>query len=327
MRDQLARAAVRLYPRHVRDRYGEEISGLLAASHAPGRDLLNVVWWAVGEHVAAFSFSRLARAVLRLAGLALLPLVTAAAWLMLSTVGLIIGRVSIVFGEVAEAWFLALYFGVPAAVLVPLAVVAGRRWGRGWPAARSVVLVPACLAAGAVGVVSIPQAGVVMGERWQGSAAAIGVWFAGLVAVGIGYRWMSGRAQVASGIGYRWMSGRAPAAEPDGERRMSRRVPGWLVWVCLAVAAFVVLDVAHVVYLRSVFTGTQAPWAEAPLWFPLALVGQDSGDSLAGRSLLDTLKALPHVLTVMTVFTLAWFKRPRPAPTGVVKNSQDLVAA
>lgn len=59
-------------------------------------------------------------------------------------------------------------------------------------------------------------------------------------------------------------------------------------------------------YLGVTFPRSMAPWSEAAFWFPVALTGMDGNSPLAGTLLHDTFKELPQVLTVMTVFTIAW---------------------
>jgi hypothetical protein len=64
------RVLLALYPKTVRDRYGDEIAQLLADSPTPVRDAFDVAWHALtarGEHAMTFTVHRLPRAVLAVA--------------------------------------------------------------------------------------------------------------------------------------------------------------------------------------------------------------------------------------------------------------------
>jgi len=181
-----------------------------------------------------------------------------------------------------------LHFAVPAAVIIPLATWIPWHLGSRSTLAHPVLVVPACLTIGALTIALLPEAGTVLGERPEGSTAAIAIWYAGIVAIG--------------------MAARALAAQ--------RRA--WRAFAFSAVMAFALLEVAIAAYLTITFSRNDAPFHEAFLWYPVGLVGMDGTSKLAGMLLHDTLKTLPQTLTVLTLFTLAWqiasTRRPQSTP-------------
>ena len=165
-----------------------------------------------------------------------------------------------------------------AALVVPVAAAAawwGRRIGNRSDLSRLDVVVPACLALGAVALASAPEAGVVLGEFWPASAAAIAVWCAGLIGVGMALRALAAREQFL------------------------------IVYAAALLGGFALLNLACAVYVLIALPATAAPRLNVLLWYPAAISGVDPGLVMdAPYQLADSVKQLPVVLTVATVLTL-----------------------
>jgi hypothetical protein len=65
-------------------------------------------------------------------------------------------------------------------------------------------------------------------------------------------------------------------------------------------------------------------WAWSPLWYPIALTGGEGLYFLEVWPAYDNAKYLPQVLTLLTVFVLAWQRRSQ---SDARTNPKDLVAA
>src|SRR5262245_50043553 len=113
------RFVLSLYPGHLRERYGDEIAGLLHRSHTPVRDLANVALCATAEHGGTLSMPQLGKASARVAGLAALPLAVVVLWAAAMSAGMVAGAV--VTGGHEGIWFYVPAFAVPAMLVLPLA--------------------------------------------------------------------------------------------------------------------------------------------------------------------------------------------------------------
>jgi hypothetical protein len=290
LRSWAIRLVLALYPRRVRDRYGEEIAGLLRRSPTPGRDLVNVALTAASEHAGTVTLSALAKGALRLLWLVALPFAVPGVWMMGIPLAAIafdiagLGTGSPGAGSLGTDGlpFIAATFIVPALIVFPAAVFLARRDGTGPSPVKPAAVVPVALAAGLLTLASIPGSGStpwqvwtnqdywpgpnsLIGERWDGTSVAVLTWLAGMLLIGA----------------------------------LRRRH-----WAVNAVLAFAVLDLAIAAYILNAFPDGMKPLAEAWLWYPVSLVSQEGFSGLAGGLLEDSLKMLPQTLTVLTVFIL-----------------------
>lgn len=185
----------------------------------------------------------------------------------------------------AERWLLILVLWLPAIVIFPLVLWLAWRLGRRSVLAWPVVLVPACLAFGC-----LPVVGLLFGERWEGSIPAILVWFAGMVAIGGAARLLASRS---------------------GGRR---------VFIYPPLMALALLDLAIAAYITIVFpiAGGKATFSDAFLWYTVSWVE-------GGSTVIETsLQFLPQVLTVLTMFTLAWQVASATQPRPVVEDADRI---
>ncbi|GAA1650092.1 hypothetical protein ACFQY4_23560 [Catellatospora bangladeshensis] len=287
MRARLARAVLALYPRRVRERYGDEIAGLLANSPRPWRDLADVARAALGERLsggrAALAQARARTVLWHLVRLMLMP-----AALTVVLVALMAATGPVLF--LADRWVDAergasvayALMVLPAALL---AWPAGLLLGRSTRLAAPWLAVPVTLALGLLAIAAVPGVGMVLGESLPGAAAAIAVWCAGAAALA---RWSATLSRV-----------RAAAARVFG--------------------TVLLLEAATIAYVLTALAPVRAPRHLAAWWFPSAISGVDPGlvDG-AYLQLSDAIKFLPAMLAVCTVFALTVTAvtrtRPQQAP-------------
>ncbi|MBV1850869.1 hypothetical protein [Catellatospora tritici] len=292
MRRRLSTLVLALYPRRIRDRYGDEIADLLRDSPRPWRDLADVTWCALGDRVShraeTITMARVRTTALR------------TAWLLASPAALTAVLVAFM-AMTGPALFLTERFtrvdqqavqSAYAAMVLPAAVLAGLlgAWTGRLGVARPWLAVPAAMAVGLVAIAAVPDAGQILGEHTGASATAIVLWAAGTAALA--------RLDLA-------------LRERGGPR-----------WAARTVGALVVLELATMTYVLVSLDPVRAPRQHALLWYPSAMTALDSGlvDG-AYLQLADVIKVLPAMLTMCTVFALtvtAWTREsartaPQPA--------------
>lgn len=273
------RLVLGLYPRRVRDRYGDEIAGLLRESPTPGRDLANVALTAATEHAGTVTMSAFGKGALRILWLVALPFAIPGVWMIGITHAAIV--LNLTGAGTDGMLFPAAAFIVPALIVFPSAVFLARRGGSDPRLVAPAVVVPVAFALGLLTLASIPGGGspwqvwtrqdslpgpnTLIGERWDGTSVAVLIWLAGMLLIGLARRWH---------------------------------------WAVQAILAFAVLDIAIAAYILNTFPPGMKPIGEAWLWYPVSLISQEGFSGLAGGLLEDTLKLLPQTLTVLTTFIL-----------------------
>ncbi|GHJ46819.1 hypothetical protein Cs7R123_41610 [Catellatospora sp. TT07R-123] len=277
MRRRLITLVLALYPRGIRERYGDEIADLLHDSTRPWRDLADVTWCALGDRVThraeTITMARARTTALR------------AAWLLASPAALTAVLVAFM-AAAGPALFLAERFTrvdehaahtAYAVMVLPTAALAALlgAWTGRRGVARAWLTVPVAMALGLVAIASVPGAGQILGEHTGASAAAIALWAAGTAAL----------ARLSP----------APGERGRGRWRRPAQVLGALAVLELATMAYVLISLDQV----------RAPRHYALLWYPAAMTNLDRGvvDG-AYLQLADVIKFLPAMLTVCTVFAL-----------------------
>jgi hypothetical protein len=271
----LVRAALALYPRGVRERYGAEIADLLAHSPAPVRDLADVTWCALTDRGGSLTVSQLRPHLTRLAGLLAAPLLFGLAMVALASVALTGLAALEDSGHLVDVRFVRVLL---AATVVPVGAIAvwlARRIGRGGRIAAPGFVVPAALALGIGTVASLPYLGGTLGEARAATLVSSACWCA------------------------------ATAALATGCGALIRRRRTGAAGIALVLGGLTVVDLACAVYL-SIAPSSADPHLLSTLGaYPALLVGVGSGPvgDPAGE-LAETLKGLPQVLTVCTAFAL-----------------------
>ncbi|MGA3523789.1 hypothetical protein [Melissospora conviva] len=265
-RARLARLLLAMYPRAVRDRYGDEIADLLARSSRPVRDLADVAWCALVEQGSLMSLPRLRARLPQVAKLLAVAPMLALVLLAATTVGLF-SAAAIDDGLVET--------GQAAAVVpvVVLAVLLGRRVSRGAATTGLLLCVPALLALGVLAMASVPGAGEALGENRAAVAVTLAVWWLLLTGLVVAVR------------------------------RLAARVPAPAVVPVAVLAGFALLGLAFTAY-GSAVTHANTDLA-AHLWYAGALTTYDFGLPGAAMELSEETKLLPALLTACTAFSLA----------------------
>lgn len=293
MRARLIRLALDLYPAAVRDRYGAEISELLAGSTQPWRDLADVGRAALGERLSEWRRTRTTASTLRGAGVQVRRL----AWIATVPWGLSLASMlvaTVLVGLVRFFGFLGVLPVTPTvdtiASVVAFAMVcaeaawfADRRARLARPVA-AVVTVPAALALGTVALLEL------LGTNPNGLTAAAVVWCAATAALGVASLFLARR----------------------GRRGLALVVP--------VVGGAVALDVSCAIWITAVHPVASA-WL-APIVWPVALSGlaRSSGGGIVGALsvpavlTLCTAYALPLVVSVKRVTQLTEDGPPHAAP-------------
>ncbi|GIJ27023.1 hypothetical protein Vqi01_21850 [Micromonospora qiuiae] len=286
MRARLIRAVLALYPAAIRERYGDEIAELLAASANPARDLADTARCALRDRLT-HQVETMTVAQARTAARTLIKLV--AAPLAFGVLLLFLWTTAGLLADVTGAHEAAPYGGTLALVLAAASMWWFGRWmARTERIVAAVVVVPAALALGVAGITAVPRVGEVHSEVRAGSLAAVACWAIG-----------------AAGLGW----------AVSVLLRHGRRAVGWLT---SGVGALLLLDAVTAVYVFTALPPERAPRHNAPLWYLSSMSGWDPGlvDG-AHRQLEDSIKMLPPMLTMCTVFLLAVLgvtaSRPRPA--------------
>lgn len=264
--------ALAMYPRAVRDRYGDEIADLLAQSPRPVRDLTNVVWCALIEQGSLMSMPELRSRAPRVAGVLAIPLLLGAALLAVASLSILI--VATIDAGASQG----LVETVTALAVIPVSAAAawlGWRVGREPSMASWLLFVPLLLALSIVALSSVPIMGEALGEDRAAVAMAVVVWCLLLTVIVVAVRRLASRIS--------W-----PAAA-----------------LIIIPAGLAMLDLTFVVYggIGS-FSNTESLY----LWYPGALAMYDFGSPGAATELSENMKALPALLTTCTAFTLAFAK-------------------
>jgi hypothetical protein len=279
MRQRLIDGALALYPRAIRERYGEEIVDLLAHSPTPVRDLADVTRCALTDRITrrteTITVAQARTGALTLVKLALAPPGFAFALVMLMAVaGPALNMMAALNLDVERAAPVA--YGI---LVVPVGLLAwwlGRRLGRTGTVPGAWAAMPAALAVGLLAVASVPGPRELLGETPSSSALATACWCAGIAALGLLLRALIDRGRVAA------------------------------AWLAGAAGGLALLTLATVAYVLSAIDAVRAPREYAPYWYLSTISGVDPGlvDN-AYLQLSDAVKLLPSVLTVCTVFAFA----------------------
>lgn len=278
MRSRLTRAVLAVYPRSVRDRYGDEIAEMLASSPRPVRDLADVAWCALADRREGFAVPHPRVRDLALVVLPIAPLAfTAAYFTALLALTILLGRATADGHEVMHLITNVVMLG-PMTIL---AVVWGRRLRRARPIAALSLVVPVALAGVLLALIAIAPGqdfyGLIASSSAAGVPGALAVvsWCAGLIALMLV----------------------TAALRKRGRHR--------LAFVVGVVGAFAVLDFSTVVHVIGLLDPHGAPRLHALLWYPAAISGVDSDLTLGSVDLVGTVGSLSVVLSVCTVFALA----------------------
>ncbi|MFE9960478.1 hypothetical protein [Micromonospora sp. NPDC005299] len=256
------------------ERYGDEIAELLAASDTPVRDLADTARCALRDRLIQRT-ETMTVAQAATAGFTLIKLVVAPfafgvlLLVLLSTAGLL--------ADVTGGHETAPYGYTLAVALAAASMWWFGRWmARSEPMVAAAVVVPVALALGVAGISAVPHVGDVLGEVRAGSLAAVVCWAVG-----------------ATGLGW----------AVSVLLRRGRRVAAWL---SSGMGALLLLDAVTAVYVVTALPPERAPRHDAPLWYLSTMSWWDPGlvDG-AYRQLEDSIKMLPPVLTMCTVFLLA----------------------
>lgn len=293
-RSRLVRMVLALYPRHVRDRYGAEITELLTHSPTPGRDLADVAWCALADRGASMTMSHARPHLLRLTGLLAAPLAFGIALATLAGFGIAVLGLLEGFGYQVGYQFANVMI---AASMVPVAVGTvwlARRTDRREQILAPTIVVPTALALGVVAVSSLPYLGQALGETWSATLVSSLCWCAATFALATGGAALMRRARIG------------------------------VAWMVMVLGGLAILELTCTVYVLLVHRSYGLPSLTAFGAYPVVITGIDPGliGDQAGQ-LAEALKGLPALLTVCTAFTLtlvisrAKRRHPtsKPAPT------------
>jgi hypothetical protein len=161
----LVTAVLAVYPPRVRERYGEEIAGLLHRSERPWRDLANVTWNAALERIGSVRGAPLRPYVVRMGALLAAPLLFYPALLVAlpvaailsGLVGALVGQGAVSFGSDTGLQASSQDGPSIATAVVVLAVVAtlcaltARQWTDALRVPALLLVVPTMLVLGACG--------------------------------------------------------------------------------------------------------------------------------------------------------------------------------
>jgi hypothetical protein len=273
------RAVLAIYPRAVRDRYGDEIAEMLANSPRPLRDLADVAWCALADRREHLTVPRLRVRDLALVTLLAAPVVfTAAYFTVLLALMVLLNRGSADRHEV-------MHLITNVVMLVPMAFLAfswGRQLRRVRPIAALNVVVPVALASIFLALLTVAPSHdfyglVASSSQSDGVPGALAVvsWCAGLIALAV-----------------------ATAA-------LRKRGRHQVAFVVAVVGAFVVLNLSTVLHVLSLLDAQDALRQYALLWYPVAISGSEFDLGRGSDLLVGTVGSLSVVLSVCTVFVLA----------------------
>jgi len=278
MRAVLIRLAMAIYPAAVRERYGAELEDLLAHSTRPWRDLADVGRSALGEQAATWTWDRTRPQLRRIAWLAAAPLWFGATALVLGVCGLMITAMyardsghDVSPAAVGGPIMLGV-LGACAAI-VAVAVPMPRQHRLVAPA----LTVPASLAAGVLGIASVPVAGDALGGARATTVLWTLGWFAVMLALGVTITVLLRRGRTGAAVAVLGAGGLGPLG---------------LTFVLYAMAA------PHLAALISALPadtgGVGAPPAST----------SDVGTLLADTGSVGAFAGLPAMLALCTAFTL-----------------------
>ncbi|TDC69127.1 hypothetical protein E1193_30755 [Micromonospora sp. KC606] len=275
MSPRLIRGLLALYPRLVRERYGDEIADLLTHSSRPVRDLADVAWCALTDRREHFTVHRPCIAKSTMVKLLAAPAIFGMALLIA------LSAVLMVFNNIdnARTGYQSIAIASAATVL-PVALLAvrwGRSIGRRGAIAAPGLVVPAALATVVTALwvlPSIPLSGESLGASLVATLPATVTWCVG----------MSVLITVTARL----------------------RGRGVLSAVVTVAGGYLVLELSTIANVLSVLDAQAAPRQDALLWYPATITGYDPGLVMGTNDMLhDAVGILPAVLTICTVFALA----------------------
>ncbi|MFC7247120.1 hypothetical protein ACFQO7_31985 [Catellatospora aurea] len=279
MSPRLVRGVLAVYPRSIRERYGDEVADMLVHSPRPARDLADVAWCALSDRLSqrpeTMTMAEARSRTFTLATIMAAPVVFGAALLVA------LSAVIMVFNNVDPGAGYQTVAIASAAMLVPVALLAlwwGRRMGRTRLIAAPGLVVPLALAAAVTlvwTVPSIPMAGESLGESLLATIPATATWCLGLMGL------ITVRAKLR-----------------EGGRLMAVLVT--------AFGGLMVLELSTIANVLSVLDAHAAPRKDALWWYPATISGYDPGLVFGTNDMLhDAVGVLPAVLTLCTVFSLS----------------------
>jgi hypothetical protein len=268
-----ARLVLALYPRPVRERYGAEITDLLAHSRRPVRDLADVARCALAERARDLTYTRMKPHLGATTGLLAAPMTFAGAFLVVYTLGgLVLTGAATLAGVPVTEWS-----GRILGAAAILSVAAGAVWlARHVRLPYTPALAPTGLAAGTLPLMLLFTA--------------------------------SGRAPMAVAVAGWWLvtgafAGVAVRAARRGRRRRAR--------VVMAVGGVLACEVACAVYAWSLFGSPAVAAGVFPftaLGLDPAVLGESADRAADALTVLPVLLAACTAYT----FGLATSPRPGP---------------
>jgi hypothetical protein len=274
----LIRYAVTIYPRRIRERYGDEIADLLATSQRPVRDLADVTRCALMDRVTQkperatmpttpSRWLDVIKLFLIPTGIQLLSLVPLAL--------LLLALAALEYSFEVTRLLSGMLAGLVAVLVFWLARRAGRRWTLTSPGA----VVPAAMSVGLLLWWLLPS--IISGD----------IWFLPHLLPWVG-------PSIASWCAGMMLLNAATAKLPE-------RVSGLSIGLINVVGGFVVMELCTVVRLITVLNDSTL-WAHNALtWYPLRLVGYSYGNAMGYRDTVGEVARGPEaLLTLCTVFAL-----------------------
>jgi hypothetical protein len=267
---RVARLVVAIYPKAIRDRYGDEITDLLTQSSRPLRDLVDIGWCAILERGSFVSVPHLRSRVPQVVGVLAVPPVLGVALLTVASLGVLV--VATVDAAASQST-IEIVMALAVAPVTAAAAWLGWRSSRQPQRAAWLFIVPALLTLSIVALSSVPIMGEALGEARVAVAVAAAVWCSLLTGLVVAVR------------------------------RLAARFPWPAVVSALIVAGFVMLDLTFMAYGE---TANFSRPAALHLCYPSVLTMRDLGSPDAATDLAENLKGLPALLTACTAFTLAF---------------------
>ncbi|GAA4260886.1 hypothetical protein [Dactylosporangium darangshiense] len=185
MRATLIRLAMAIYPAPIRDRYGAELTDLLAHSTRPWRDIADVGRSALTEQAATWTWTRTRPQLRRMAWLAAAPLGFGLTAVTLAVCALMIATTYAKDGG---------YDVSPAVLSVPIALsvlaVCGAIVALALPMPQQhhlvapALTVPASLTVGILAIANLPIAGDMLGETRSATLLSALCWCAAMLTLG-----------------------------------------------------------------------------------------------------------------------------------------------
>ncbi|MER7283673.1 hypothetical protein ABT369_55575 [Dactylosporangium sp. NPDC000244] len=185
MRATLIRLAMAMYPAPIRDRYGAELTDLLAHSTRPWHDIADVGRSALTEQAAAWTWARTRPQLRRLAWLTAAPFGFGLTALLLAVCALMLGTT---YAKDAGHDVGPALLNVP--IVLSVLAVCGAIVALTLPMPRQhhlvapVLTVPASSTAGILVIANLPIAGDILGESRSGTLLSTLCWCAAMLALG-----------------------------------------------------------------------------------------------------------------------------------------------